>query len=163
MVSNTPGRSARPTSRVAMRSRCAGFQSVDSSAQTLSRIVRAVTAVPGHAIFGVFMGYFYGYAKLSDYWGRDEDRKAYLALSVVVPILLHGCYDFLAFAQEGDSRFTLLFYAYLIALYVFGIRRVNRSSRDDRRVTRETVFDYFRRMQYPLPPQYRDRNDDFWR
>ena len=126
-------------------------------------LVRAVTAVPGHAIFGVFMGYFYGYAKLSDYWGRDEDRKAYLALSVVVPILLHGCYDFLAFAQEGDSRFTLLFYAYLIALYVFGIRRVNRSSRDDRRVTRETVFDYFRRMQYPLPPQYRDRNDDFWR
>lgn len=126
-------------------------------------LVRAVTAVPGHAIFGVFMGYFYGYAKLSDYWGRDEDRKAYLALSVVVPILLHGCYDFLAFAQEGNSRFTLLFYAYLIALYVFGIRRVNRSSRDDRRVTRETVFDYFRRMQYPLPPQYRDRNDDFWR
>ena len=68
-----------------------------------------------------------------------------------------------ALAQEGNSRFTLLFYAYLIALYVFGIRRVNRSSRDDRRVTRETVFDYFRRMQYPLPPQYRDRNDDFWR
>ena len=32
-------------------------------------LVRAVTAVPGHAIFGVFMGYFYGYAKLSDYWG----------------------------------------------------------------------------------------------
>lgn len=82
--------------------------------------------------------------------GRDEDRKAYLALSVVVPILLHGCYDFLAFAQEGDSRFTLLFYAYLIALYVFGIRRVNRSSRDDRRVTRETVFDYFR--PHAVPP-----------
>ena len=126
-------------------------------------IVRAVTAVPGHAIFGVFMGYFYGYAKLSDYWGRDDDRKAYLALSVVVPVLMHGCYDFLAFTQESDSRFTLLFYAYLIALYVFGIRRVNRSARDDRRVTRETVFDYFRRMQYPMPPQYRDRNDDFWR
>ena len=53
-------------------------------------LVRAVTAVPGHAIFGVFMGYFYGYAKLSDYWGRDDDRKAYLALSVVVPVLMHG-------------------------------------------------------------------------
>ena len=66
-------------------------------------------------------------------------------------------------AQEGVCRLPVLFYAYLIALYVFGIRRVNRSSRDDRRVTRETVFDYFRRMQYPLPPQYRDRNDDFWR
>lgn len=84
-------------------------------------------------------------------------------LPAVVPVLMHGCYDFLAFTQESDSRFTLLFYAYLVALYVFGIRRVNRSSRDDRRVTRETVFDYFRRMQYPMPPQYRDRNDDFWR
>ena len=87
----------------------------------------------------------------------------FIALSVVVPVLMHGCYDFLAFTQESDSRFTLLFYAYLVALYVFGIRRVNRSSRDDRRVTRETVFDYFRRMQYPMPPQYRDRDDDFWR
>ena len=46
---------------------------------------------------------------------------------------------------------------------MFGIRRVNRSARADRRVSRETVFDYFRRMQYPVPPQYRDRNDDFWR
>ena len=36
-------------------------------------------------------------------------------------------------------------------------------ARSDRRVSRETVFDYFRRMQYPVPPQYRDRNDDFWR
>ena len=67
------------------------------------------------------MGYFYGYAKLSDYWGREDDCRAYLALSVVVPVLMHGCYDFLAFAQESDGRFTLLFYAYLIALYVFGI------------------------------------------
>ena len=99
-------------------------------------LVRAVTAVPGHAIFGVFMGYFYGYAKLSDYWGREDDCRAYLALSVVVPVLMHGCYDFLAFAQESDGRFTLLFYAYLIALYVFGILRVNRSARADRRVSR---------------------------
>lgn len=57
-------------------------------------LVRAVTAVPGHAIFGVFMGYFYGYAKLSDYWGRDEDRKAYLALSVVVRYCCTGATTF---------------------------------------------------------------------
>ncbi len=50
-----------------------------------------------------------------------------------------------------------------MALFVFGILRVTRSARAPRRVARETVFDYFRRMQYPVPPQYRDRNDDFWR
>ena len=55
-------------------------------------LVRAVTAVPGHAIFGVFMGYFYGYAKLSDYWGtrrgpeglpRAERRRAGAAARVL--------------------------------------------------------------------------------
>ena len=84
-----------------------------------------------------------------------------MLLTLAAVWMLMGCMA--AFAQESDGRFTLLFYGYLIALYVFGILRVNRSARADRRVSRETVFDYFRRMQYPVPPQYRDRNDDFWR
>lgn len=111
-------------------------------------LLRAVTAVPGHAIFGVFMGYFYGYAKLSDYWGRPDDTRTYLRLSVVAPLALHGLYDFLAMSMSVSSRFTLPFFAYLILLYVIGIRRVNRSARQDRRVTPETVFDYFQRMQW---------------
>lgn len=36
--------------------------------------VRAVTAVPGHACFGVFMGAFYGLAKRYDNFG-DEYRS----------------------------------------------------------------------------------------
>lgn len=111
-------------------------------------LLRAVTAVPGHAIFGVFMGYFYGYAKLSDYWGRPNDTRTYLRLSVVAPLALHGLYDFLAMSMSVSGRFALPFFVYLILLYVIGIRRVNRSAREDRRVTPETVFDYFQRMQW---------------
>lgn len=111
-------------------------------------LLRAVTAVPGHAIFGVFMGYFYGYAKLSDYWGRPNDTRTYLRLSVVAPLALHGLYDFLAMSMSVSDWFTLPFFAYLILLYVIGIHRVNRSAREDRRVTPETVFDYFQRMQW---------------
>lgn len=111
-------------------------------------LLRAVTAVPGHAIFGVFMGYFYGYAKLSDYWGRPDHTRAYLRLSVVAPLALHGLYDFLAMSMSVSDQFVLPFFAYLLLLYVIGIRRVNRSAREDRRVTPETVFDYFQRMQW---------------
>lgn len=111
-------------------------------------LLRAVTAVPGHAIFGVFMGYFYGYAKLSDYWGRPGNTRACLRLSVIVPLALHGLYDFLAMSMSVNGRFMPAFFAYLIVLYVIGVRRVNRSAREDRRVTPETVSDYFQRMNW---------------
>lgn len=111
-------------------------------------LLRAVTAVPGHAIFGVFMGYFYGYAKLSDYHRRPDDTRTYLHLSVAAPLALHGLYDFLAMSMSISSRFALPFFAYLLLLYIIGIRRINRSAREDRRVTPETVSDYFHRMQW---------------
>ena len=111
-------------------------------------LLRAVTAVPGHAIFGVFMGYFYGYAKLSDCWGRPGDTRIYLRLSVVAPLALHGLYDFLAMSMGSSDWFTLAFFVYLLLLYAIGIRRVNRSARKDRRVTPEAAFSYFQRMNW---------------
>ena len=111
-------------------------------------LLRAVTAVPGHAIFGVFMGYFYGYAKLSDCWGRPGDTRIYLRLSVVAPLALHGLYDFLAMSMGSSDWFTLAFFVYLLLLYAIGIRRVNRSARKDRRVTPEAALSYFQRMNW---------------
>ena len=103
-------------------------------------LVRAVTAVPGHAIFGVFMGYFYGYAKLSDYWGRDEDRKAYLALSVVVPVLLHGAYDFIA-TYEYDG-YAWIFVAFVVLLFAAAYRMIKKLSRDDRFIDDSDYYHY---------------------
>ena len=111
-------------------------------------LLRAVTAVPGHAIFGVFMGYFYGHAKLSDYSGHPGQTRDFLALSVAAPVLLHGTYDFLAMAMERSDIFMLPFFAFLILLYVIGVSRVNRSARSDRRVAPEIVQDYFQRMHW---------------
>lgn len=65
-------------------------------------IVRAVLAVPGHACWGALMGYFIGQAKFGD----PAQRKACLVLALVVPILLHGLYDFplmWANAPHGDG------------------------------------------------------------
>lgn len=54
-------------------------------------IVRAFTAVPAHATFGILMGYFMGLAKFSKY-------KSILNLTgLVVATFFHGAYDFFLF------------------------------------------------------------------
>ena len=54
-------------------------------------ILRAFTAVPAHATFGVLMGYFMGKAKFSN-------RKwSYNLAGLFLAILFHGAYDFFLF------------------------------------------------------------------
>ena len=96
-------------------------------------IVRAVTSVPGHAIFGVFMGYYYGLQKLYSVRGEKNKAQSAQTQAILVPILLHGIYDFFAMSIELNSWFALPFYAFLALLYVHGARRVNQSAKEDRR------------------------------
>ena len=97
-------------------------------------LLRAVTSVPGHAIFGVFMGYFYGYAKRAEVMGNASEARDYLALSVLVPLLLHGVYDFIAFSMEIAELWIVPFFLYIGLLYLIGLKRVNRSALEDRRI-----------------------------
>lgn len=102
-------------------------------------LLRAVTSVPGHAVFGVFMGYYYGFAKLAQYEGDRNREQYYKKLAVIVPLLLHGTYDFFAMTMQFDGRFTVLFFAFLAALYLVGTRQVNRSAMADRRVDEDVL------------------------
>ena len=89
--------------------------------------VRAVTAVPGHACFGVFMGAFYGLAKRYDNFG-DEWRSRRFA--VLVPVLLHGTYDFIA-TYEYDG-YAWVFVGFVALLFLAAYRMIKTLSRDDR-------------------------------
>lgn len=99
-------------------------------------LIRAVTAVPGHACFGVFMGVFYGMAKrwqqMAD---RDRSRECRI-LAVVVPTFLHGCYDFIATA----GGLSLLFVIFVAVLFFTASRMVKRISRDDRYITAAHIY-----------------------
>ncbi len=53
-------------------------------------IMRAFTAVPGHAFLGAIMGYYVGRARFAE--GRR--RRSLLFKALAIPILLHGAYDF---------------------------------------------------------------------
>lgn len=59
-------------------------------------ILRALTAVPGHALLGVIMGFYVGQLHLH----RDR-RRSLLLMAWGVPVLLHGLYDFPLMAADG--------------------------------------------------------------
>lgn len=112
-------------------------------------LARAVTAIPGHTCFGVLMGCFYTMWHLYAQAGRLEEAfiRQYmiyrrgtpflslasnqLVLALVVPILVHGFYDFCL--DMGSGLATMVFYAFLLGLYVFCFSRVRRFSRADQR------------------------------
>lgn len=94
--------------------------------------VRAITAIPGHAIFAVYMGYYYGMTK---YHSRRYNRgltKFYAVLTYVLPVILHGLYDF--WATSTDRSGATLFYVYIIVLDVIAFISVRHFSKKDQMI-----------------------------
>lgn len=92
-------------------------------------LVRAITAIPGHTCFGVFMGVFYGAAKRMQNAGALKKSKELRILSVIIPVLLHGAYDFYAAGlSEGELIFVFFTLAMFIASYIL-IKRVAKNDR----------------------------------
>ena len=80
-------------------------------------ILRALTAVPAHALFGVTMGYYFGFARFF-----PNHRKLYLGYALVIPIALHGFYDFCLMSEH--YFFLLLFIPFVVYLWVTGFRKM---------------------------------------
>lgn len=84
-------------------------------------LLRAVTAVPAHALFGIAMGYHLGLAKFF-----PHERVGQFFKALLVPIFLHGAYDFLILSENGIL--LLIFIPYIVLLWIFGFRRMKRHS-----------------------------------
>lgn len=92
-------------------------------------ITRAIMSVPGHCIFGVFMGIYYGMAKRCELSGDEEGKKKNFYKSLLIPILLHGTYDFcLSYQYDG---IMLVFIVFEIAMVTAAIKRVIKMSKTD--------------------------------
>ena len=96
-------------------------------------LIRAGTAVPGHACFGVFMGVFYGIAKKYANRGEPGISKMFRVLAVLFPAGLHGAYDYIATMQETSGEY--LFIGFIAALFLVSYLLVNRMSKNDRYIS----------------------------
>ena len=85
-------------------------------------IVRAITAVPAHAIFGITMGFYFGLAKF-----YEKQRQSLKQKALLFPILLHGVYDFILFTEIG--WLTIVFVGFVVYLYISGLKRLRELSK----------------------------------
>jgi RsiW-degrading membrane proteinase PrsW (M82 family) len=104
-----------------------GFAAVENILYVASQgystaAIRALTAVPAHAIFGITMGYYMGIARR-----YRELRNSYLVRSLLIPILLHGMYDFILMLELNVLLFV--FVPYVAWLYLTGERKMRTLSR----------------------------------
>lgn len=90
---------------------------------------RALLAIPGHMSFAVFMGYFYGRARLWENNGDKNQASINRMLAYISAVFLHGFYD--ACAMKGSTVSTLIFFAFIIALDIAVIRIIRKESRED--------------------------------
>ena len=93
-------------------------------------MIRAVTAIPGHACFGVYMGCWYGQAYERFRRGDEPGSRSRRVTAVVLPALLHGAYDFLADMTERLSGWY--FVLFVAALFFVTFRAVRRLAGEDR-------------------------------
>ena len=92
-------------------------------------VIRAGTAIPGHACFGVFMGIFYGLARKYENRGEADMSKLFRILALLVPAGLHGAYDYIATMEEYND--DGIFLGFIIVLFAVSYILVNRMSTND--------------------------------
>ena len=92
-------------------------------------LTRAVSAIPGHMAFAVFMGLFYGRAKMCDSWGDGRGCEKNLLRGYVSAVLLHGFYD--ACAMIGSNTAVIVFLLFVVLLFLTVFRMVKRESATD--------------------------------
>ena len=77
---------------------------------------RALLPVSSHAIFGVIMGYYLGKAKFS-----VHSKRKWIFLSLLIPFLLHGIYNYILASQ---TNWIYVMLPFMIFLWWLGIRKV---------------------------------------
>ncbi|ETP73273.1 putative membrane protein [Lachnospiraceae bacterium JC7] len=93
---------------------------IDSTADTA--FTRA--AFPGHCIFGIYMGYYYGQAKTLELRGDLAGAKAMRRKGIITAILIHGWYDFICFlagVMESEIITALLGLGLVAAMVVLNV------------------------------------------
>ena len=83
-------------------------------------IMRGLLSVPGHMLFGITMGY---YLSLSKYTEDLKLKNHYYKMSLIIPVILHGLFNFILMAQV--PILMVIFIPYVIYLWVSNLKRLN--------------------------------------
>ncbi|TJX14052.1 PrsW family intramembrane metalloprotease [Tissierella creatinini] len=83
-------------------------------------LYRGIFSVPAHAVFGITMGYYLSLSKFDKDLSR---KKKNMIMSLVLPVILHGGFDFILMANI--PQLTLLFVPYVLFLWWINERKLS--------------------------------------
>lgn len=107
----------------------------------VNAIVRGVLSVPGHMFFAVLMGYHYSFWHIAEKAGFMEatlqregvipagkliSGRKNMVLSIVMPVLAHGLYDYCC--ALGSGLGTIIFLVFVIGLYIHCFKKIRKMS-----------------------------------
>ena len=129
-------------------------------------ILRAFTAIPLHCTVGVIMGALYAKGREAAYAGDHAGMVGFMAWAYIVPVFIHGLYDYLVMAASYGYISEAWVFLILGVMYVLSIFLIFYCSAHDRRIDgRPETADCgmyrmdFRRpgrgYYYPDQPDYR--------
>lgn len=95
-------------------------------------VSRALLSVPGHCFFAVYMGIYLGEAKQAERDGEGYEMDGLKRASLLVPMLLHGFWDFCLSVQNW--KMALLFYVFVLIFFISANSKLRRASESDRRI-----------------------------
>jgi RsiW-degrading membrane proteinase PrsW (M82 family) len=87
--------------------------------------MRALTAVPAHALFGIVMGYYFGLAKF-----LKDQRTSFMIRAIMWPIILHGFYNYCLMSQI--PLLMMIFIPFIIYLWISGFKKMKEISDSSR-------------------------------
>ena len=101
-------------------------------------LIRAVSAIPGHACDAIFMGYYLNLAKIYETSKEKKLEKKNIILSILIPTILHGIYDFCL--MSGIKILTLVFIIFITFLYKVSLKKVEEASINNKKFKFKNKF-----------------------
>lgn len=95
-------------------------------------IIRLLLSVPGHACYGIYMGYYLGLAKIATYNNRTDLKNKYMRMSIIVPTILHGIFD--CCLLSGQLLYLIVFFVFVIVMYSMALKKVKLVSKIERKM-----------------------------
>lgn len=92
-------------------------------------LYRGIFSVPAHMLFAITMGYYLSLVKFA----CEQDLcKAYYRKSLIVPMLLHGLFDFIL--MSNLEYYLIIFIPFVIFLWIFNLKKLNGYYRESRSI-----------------------------
>lgn len=101
-------------------------------------LIRAISAVPGHACDAIFMGYYLSRAKQFQASNRKDLETKNIILSILMPTILHGIYDFCL--MSGLTILVIVFIVFIIFLYIISIKKLEETSINNKKIIEQKGF-----------------------